>query len=109
MAHAIGCIGSSVDLRTKAKPTMSREQRVKNNALVPRRVRNQTRKVAFVAIKRDGEPTKVRAILHGHAHHYQAAYLFAEVDVVKHEGKPLVIPASKLTKEARRKVVRRPA
>ena len=96
MAHAIGCIGSSQDGRSKVRPAMSKEQRAKNSALVPRRTRNQTRAIGFITISRDGEKPKVKAIRAGHGHHYKAAYMFAEVAIVKDaDGKPLTIKRPK--------------
>lgn len=109
MAHAIGCIGSGMDLRTKPRAPMTDAQRERNNRLVPRKVRNQTRKIGFVLIKREDGTAKVRAVRAGHAHHVQAAYLFADVEIVKREdGKPLVVKASELNKTTARRIVRRP-
>ncbi len=80
MSYAIGCIGTSVDLRTKAKPAMSRAQRAKNTKLVPRKVRNQTRAISFIEIKHeDGCSPKVRAIKNGQLGHYASAFYFGKV------------------------------
>lgn len=96
MAHAIGCIGSSQDGRTKVRPAMTKAQRAKNSALVPRRTRNQTRAIGFITICREGEKPKVKAIRAGQAHHYKTAYIFAEVAIVKgDDGKPLTIKRPK--------------
>ena len=74
---------------------MTKAQRERNKRLVPRKVRNQTRAIAFIEIRREGEPVKVKAIRAGHMHHYQAALVFADVAPVLHEGKPLVIKRPK--------------
>lgn len=95
MAHAIGALGSSMDLRTKAKPRMTPEQRARNNALVPRKVRNQTRGIAFAEISRVGERPKYVAIRNGHLRHYQNAYFWATVEYVEKDGKRVVIPRPK--------------
>lgn len=96
MAHAIGCIGSSIDGRTKVRPAMTKEQRKRNNSLVPRKVRNQTRAIGFILVSRDGEKPKVRAIRAGHGHHYKTALMFASVEIMKDsEGKPLTIKRPK--------------
>jgi len=93
MSYAIGCIGTSVDLRSHAKvQKMTREQRARNTKLVPRKVRNQSRDIGFLLISRDGEAPKVRAIRAGHARHYQQALVFAKVELMKDsEGKPLTV------------------
>jgi len=73
---------------------MTKEQRAKNRKLVPRR--NQDRKIAFVEIKRDGERPKVKAIRAGHAHHYQQAFWWADVSLVKDaDGKVVTIKRHK--------------
>lgn len=93
MAHAIGCIGTSTDLRTKTR--MTREQRERNTRLVPRKVRNQTRAIAFVEIMRPGEmKPKVKAIRDGHLTHYRNAYFWAEVRYLEKDGKKLVVKRS---------------
>ena len=96
MAHAIGCIGSSQDGRSKVRPTMTKQVRERNKRLVPRKVRNQTRDIGFILVSRDGEAPKVRAIRAGHARHYQQALTFAQVEIVKDgEGKPLTLKRPK--------------
>lgn len=96
VAHAIGCIGSSQDGRTKTRPAMTKEQRKRNTSLVPRKVRNQTRAIGFILVSRDGEKPKVRAIRAGHGRHYQQALMFAEVEIMKDsEGKPLTVKRPK--------------
>ncbi len=95
MAHAIGCIGSSMDLRTKRREPMTRAQREHNNRLVPRR-RNQTRDIGFILVSREGDKPKVRAIRAGHGHHYKAALMFAQVEIMKDsDGKPLTVKRPK--------------
>lgn len=96
MAHAIGCIGSSMDGRTKKREPMTKAQRERNKSLVPRRTRNQTRDIGFILISREGEKPKVKAIRAGHGHHYKAALMFAEVEIMKDaEGKPLTVKRPK--------------
>lgn len=90
MAHAIGCIGTSVSLSTKAKPRMTKEQRAKNMRLVPK-VRNQTRGIAFAEISHQGDKPKIVAIRNGHLRHYQNAYFWGEVKYVEQNGKRVVI------------------
>lgn len=96
MAHAIGCIGSSMDGRSKVRPEMTKVQRERNKLLVPRKTRNQTRAIGFITISRDGEKPKVKAIRAGHATHYKLAYMFAEVAIVKDEkGNPVTVKRPK--------------
>jgi len=96
MAHAIGCIGSSQDGRTRVRPEMTKAQRTRNQNLVPRKARNQTRDIGFILVSRDGEKPKVRAIRAGHGHHYKAALMFAAVEIMKDsEGKPLTVKRPK--------------
>jgi hypothetical protein len=110
VAHAIGCIGSSTEMRSKAKPKMTPEQREANRKLVPP-LRNQNRKVCFVRISRDGESPKVRAVRLGHAHHVSQALIFAQVDMVRNEkGNVISVTVKKnAPKVTRAKVIRRPA
>lgn len=92
MAHAIGCIGTSANLRTVQRK-MTRAERARNQKLVPAKRRNQTRAVAFIEVIRNGEASKIKAIRDGHLSHYQAAYYFA--DEVRYvtgpDGKKLVV------------------
>lgn len=95
MSYAIGCIGTSADLRTRQpKQKMTRAVRARNSKLVPKR--NQTRDIGFILISRDGEAPKVRAIRAGHSHHYITALVFAKVEVAKDaDGKPLIVKRPK--------------
>jgi len=96
VAHAIGCIGSGMDLRTKKREPMTKAQRARNNSLVPRKVRNQTRAIGFILVSRDGDKPKVKAIRAGHGHHYQVALMFAKVEIMKDkDGKPLTVKRPK--------------
>jgi hypothetical protein len=84
-----------MDGRSKRSP-MTKAQRQRNQKLVPRKVRNQTRDIGFILISRDGERPKVKAIRAGHAHHYKLALMFAEVAIVKDEdGKPVTLKRPK--------------
>lgn len=79
MAHAIGCIGSSVDQRSKPK-AMTKEIRARNMKLVPRKMRNQARAISFIEIAHeDGCRPKVRAIKNGQLGHYESAFYFGKV------------------------------
>ena len=78
MAHAIGCIGSSVDQRSKPK-AMTAAQRASNNKLIPRKLRNQARQIAFVEISHEGQKPTVRAIRNGQLGHYESAFYFGKV------------------------------
>lgn len=92
MAHAIGALGSPITLATKAKPTLTREQRDKLAFPLSTRLRNQKRRIVAVEIKREAEPPKYRLIREGHLHHYATALPFATVSYVKDEkGRPAVV------------------
>lgn len=90
---------------------MTPEQRAKNEKLIPRKVRNQNRKVCFVKISRDGEAPKVKAVRLGHAHHVSQALIFAQVDMVRNEkGNVISVTVKKnAPKVSRPAIVRRPA
>jgi hypothetical protein len=82
MAYAIGCIGTSTEQRTKVR-TMTKEQRAKNNSLIPK-LRNQSRDIAFIEITsgdlgdgKSGHLTKVRAVKNGQLGHYASAGTYA--------------------------------
>jgi hypothetical protein len=84
MAYAIGCIGTSTEQRTKVR-TMTKEQRAKNNSLIPK-LRNQSRDIAFIEITsgdlgdgKSGHLTKVRAVKNGQLGHYASAFYFGRV------------------------------
>lgn len=97
MSYAIGCIGTGVDLRTKTKAAMTKAQRVKNNKLVPRKVRNQTRDIAFIEVMHDeGYFPTVRAIKKGQLGHYEKAFFYGKVRYLKNpDGTVLTIKHKK--------------
>ena len=74
MAHAIGCLGSSVQTyRTERKLAAKRA------AKVARKLRNQDRRPALVLVSHDeGRTFQAVKCRQGHLHHVQKAYLFAD-------------------------------
>lgn len=95
MGYAIGCIGTPVELRTKKAP-MTKAIRERNMKLVPRRLRNQDRKIAFVEISHEGERPKVRAVKNGQLGHYESAFYFGKVRYLTNpDGSRIIVKNTK--------------
>ena len=79
MAHAIGCLGSSV-ATYRAERAKSVRRKVDRKALT-HGPRNQDRVMTFAVISRPEEKgIKVIRVRKGHLNHVKAAYLYGKVE-----------------------------